>query len=116
MTIGSYPTVRGYDQNIAAGNSGFYMRNDLYVNTDGWKFLSPSVSASLQPYVFADFGMVHDRAVRQSTKAAGTGFGASYYAKRYTLSGLIGVPLVENNDVGLGDPVIQVRMDFKLFS
>jgi hemolysin activation/secretion protein len=115
MVIGSYTTVRGYDQSIAAGDSGFYMRNDLYLSTDSWSFLDPAISASLQPYLFADLGMVRDRAARQSTKAAGAGFGASYYAKRYTLSGLVGVPLVDGAGAASGNPVIQVRMDFKLF-
>jgi hemolysin activation/secretion protein len=58
-------------------------------------------------------GITRDHARGVTEKAAGFGLGLSYYHKRFTLSGTVGVPLIEDNSFGIGDPVFQVRMDVK---
>jgi len=46
-------------------------------------------------------------------KAAGLGIGLSYYHQRFTLSGTIGVSLIQNDRLRIGDPVAQLRIDLK---
>jgi hemolysin activation/secretion protein len=58
-------------------------------------------------------GLTHDRARRKTEKAAGFGMGLSWYHDRFTLSGTLGVPLVEGNRLAVGDPVLQLRLDAK---
>lgn len=117
MAVGSWSTIRGYDEIEASGDSGFYMRNDLYLNPDLWLERIPKAwheaSARWQPHVFLDFGAVRDHAARSSRYAAGMGIGASWYGDRLTAQALLAVPLIEDNDLRLGDPLFQLRVDMK---
>lgn len=118
MSLGSWSTVRGYTESAAVGDSGFYLRNDLYLASDIWASWLPehwreATAQKLQPHLFLDGGVTRDHARRETEAAAGFGIGASWYGKRLTASALVGVPLVEDNDLELGDPVMQVRMDVK---
>ncbi len=117
LSLGSYSTVRGYEASVASGDMGIYMRNDLYLTPDIWKFLPEKSAAKLaqktQTHLFLDAGLTRDRARHVTEKAAGFGVGLSYYHKRLTLSGVIGMPLVEGDKFSVGDPVVQVRMDVK---
>ena len=56
-------------------------------------------------------GITRDHARDVTEKAAGFGLGLSYYHKRFTLSGTVGVPLIQDNRFDVGDPVLQLRMD-----
>jgi hemolysin activation/secretion protein len=58
-------------------------------------------------------GLTHDRARRKTEKAAGFGMGLSWYHDRFTLSGTLGMPLVEGDRLDVGDPVLQLRLDAK---
>jgi hemolysin activation/secretion protein len=60
-----------------------------------------------------DMGLTHDLARDETEKAAGFGLGLSFYHDSFTLSGTVGVPLIEDNSFEIGDPVFQVRMDVK---
>jgi hemolysin activation/secretion protein len=117
LSLGSYSTVRGYEASVASGDMGIYMRNDLYLTPNIWNFLPEETAAKVanktQTHLFLDMGITRDHARGVTEKAAGFGLGLSYYHKRFTLSGTLGVPLIEDNSFGIGDPVIQVRMDVK---
>lgn len=117
LSLGSLSTVRGYDASVATGDKGLYMRNDLYVTPEVWKFLpqeiAKKVSSKTQTQLFLDIGITRDRARDVIERAAGIGLGLSYYNKRFTLSGTIGVPLIQNNRFDVGKPVLQLRMDMK---
>lgn len=117
LSLGSYSTVRGYEASVATGDMGVYMRNDLYLTPNIWTFLpeetASKVAIKTQTHLFLDMGITRDHARDVTEKAAGFGLGLSYYHKRFTLSGTVGVPLIEDNSFSLGDPVFQVRMDVK---
>ena len=119
MVLGSYSTVRGYNAAVASGDSGTYVRNDLYLTPDVWNFLPTALGENLaqnaQFHLFLDAGVTRDRARETTEKAAGFGLGLSYYHKRFTLSGIFGAPLMENNSFDIGDPVAQIRIDLKSF-
>ncbi|RUS63657.1 ShlB/FhaC/HecB family hemolysin secretion/activation protein [Pseudorhodobacter sp. E13] len=117
LSLGSFSTVRGYEASVATGDMGLNMRNDLYLTPNIWNFLpeeiAGKVAAKTQTHLFLDMGVTHDRARDVTEKAAGFGIGLSYYHKRFTLSGTVGVPLIEGNSFGIGDPVVQIRADVK---
>lgn len=118
MALGSHSTVRGYDLTEASGDSGLYLRNDLYLAADFWADALPgkwrqSLSSRAQPYVFFDMGLTRDNARSVTETAAGLGAGASWYGERVTASALIGVPLLEDGDLKPGDPLVQLRVDVK---
>lgn len=117
LSLGSSSTVRGYEASVATGDMGVYMRNDLYLTPNIWNLLpedsARKVAAKTQTNLFLDMGLTHDQARDVTEKAAGFGIGVSYYHKRFTLSGTVGVPLIDDNSFGIGDPVVQVRMDVK---
>jgi hemolysin activation/secretion protein len=117
LSLGSYSTVRGYEASAATGDMGLYMRNDLYLTPNIWDFLPEEavgkVVSKTQTHIFLDTGITNDHARGVSEKVAGLGFGLSYYHKRFTLSGTVGVPLIQDNSFDIGDPVFQARMDLK---
>lgn len=117
MSLGSFSTVRGYDVSVATGDMGLYMRNDLYLTPEIWSFLPDKVEGKVaqkaQTHLFLDAGVTRDRARDVTEKAAGLGVGVSYYTNRITFSGAVGVPLIEEGSLELGDPVVQVRVDLK---
>ncbi|MDG1129714.1 MAG: ShlB/FhaC/HecB family hemolysin secretion/activation protein [Paracoccaceae bacterium] len=117
MSLGSFSTVRGYENPVATGDMGFYIRNDLYLSQDIWNALpeghAAEIAARTQTHVFLDLGMTHDHARDVTEKAAGLGIGLSYYHQRFTLSGTIGVSLIQNDRLRIGDPVAQLRIDLK---
>ncbi|MDO5606060.1 MAG: ShlB/FhaC/HecB family hemolysin secretion/activation protein [Paracoccus sp. (in: a-proteobacteria)] len=118
MALGSWSTVRGYSESKAVGDSGLYLRNDLYLASDIWAGWLPgswqeSAAQRLQPHLFLDLGVTRDRARHQTETAAGAGFGMSWYGDRMTASALFGVPLISGNESQ--DPVLQIRVDRKLW-
>lgn len=117
LSLGSMSSVRGYDSAEASGDSGFYLRNDLYLNAALWNVLPDKAAAHMaqhaQPFVFIDSGMAFDRARGTRETAAGLGFGMSYHSERFTASGIVGVPLLKAGEVGIGEPVVQLRFDVK---
>ena len=117
MVVGSYSTVRGYLSPVASGDNGAYIRNDLYLPPKVWSFLPEKIGNNLaqhaQFHLFADAGLTRDRARSVTEKAASIGFGLSYYHEKYTLSGIFGAPLIEDNEFDFGNPVAQIRVDLK---
>ncbi|WP_417260172.1 ShlB/FhaC/HecB family hemolysin secretion/activation protein [Celeribacter sp.] len=117
LSLGSFSTVRGYEASVATGDMGVYLRNDLYLTPNIWNFLpeetAGKVAKKTQTHLFLDLGITRDHARDVTEKAAGFGLGFSYYHKRFTLSGTVGVPLIQDNRFDIGDPVIQLRMDVK---
>lgn len=118
MALGSYATVRGYEDPVANGDTGLYLRSDLYLDQALWMSALPATwqdgAASLQPHLFLDLGVTQDRATRRSTTAAGAGFGLSWQYGRATASGIIAIPLIDRNEtIRIGAPVIQIRLDVK---
>lgn len=109
--------MRGYEFSVAAGDMGVYVRNDLYLTPNIWNFLPEQSAAKVvqktQTHLFLDGGITYDHARGVTEKAAGFGLGLSYYHERFTLSGVVGVPLFEDGKLGIGDPVVQIRMDLK---
>lgn len=117
MSLGSLSTVRGYDAIVASGDNGAYIRNDLYLPPGLWSFL-PDAAAThmaekLQTLVFLDAGVTFDRARNLRETAAGAGVGLSYYHDHFTLSGVVGLPLVTGPTAPRGKPVAQLRVDVK---
>lgn len=117
MSLGSYSTVRGYEASVASGDQGFYLRNDLYLPPSVWTVFGEKTAEKLaqraQAHLFLDGGVVFDRARKTTESAAGMGIGFSYQQSRFTLSGLIGVPLLKANSLNLGNPILQLRLDAK---
>ena len=117
LSLGSLSTVRGYDTTVASGDTGFYIRNDLYLNKDVWNFLPDAAAAAMaqksQLHAFVDGGIVLDKARKTRERALGMGLGLSYYHKRFTASGAVSVPLIVDGKNKLGAPVLQVRLDLK---
>lgn len=118
IALGSWSTVRGYTESDAIGDSGIYLRNDLYLASDMWVAWLPeqwqeSAAQQLQPHLFLDVGVTRDNARHRTETAAGVGFGMSWYGERVTASALIGVPLIINNNFSSRDPILQLRMDAK---
>lgn len=119
ISLGSGSTVRGYTQAEASGDQGIYWRNDLYFGSDVWSFLPADaanhMAANAQLYGFFDIGATRDLARDVTERAAGFGLGMAYYNGPVTFTAVIGTPLVEDNDWGLGDPVVELRLDVKVF-
>ena len=120
LSLGSYSTVRGYERSVANGDVGFYIRNDLYLNGNIWNTFLPEKAAAkvaqkTQIHLFADAGVTYDYARQRREKIAGVGVGFSYYHKRFTLSGIVGVPLVERGQLDVGKPIGQIRIDLTVF-
>jgi hemolysin activation/secretion protein len=118
MSLGSYSTVRGYDAPIASGDSGAYLRSDLYLDHAVWTKALPDAlqgaAATVQPHLFLDLGITRDHATGRDATAAGTGIGLSWQSGRVTASGLIAVPLIDTaQKARIGAPVIQIRLDIK---
>ncbi|WP_164881833.1 ShlB/FhaC/HecB family hemolysin secretion/activation protein [Paenirhodobacter populi] len=119
LALGSYATVRGYDEPVAAGDRGAYLRTDLYLSPDFWTQIVPEqiraeVTTRMQPLLFLDVGFAHDVASSRTTRAAGIGVGVSWQFDRVTASGLVGLPLIDSrNRVHSDDPVMQIRFDVK---
>lgn len=117
MSLGSYSTVRGYVASVATGDQGFYLRNDLYLSADIWNVFGTKTAEKLAPrtqaHLFVDGGVVFDRARKTTERAAGMGIGFSYQQSRFTLSGLIGVPLIKATNIKPGRPILQLRLDAK---
>lgn len=118
ISLGSWSTVRGYASSAASGDSGVYLRSDLYLSSDLWSDWLPegwreAASQRLQPHLFLDAGMTRDNARRRTERAAGLGIGASWYGERANASALFGMPLIDGGGVKAGDPLVQVRLDVK---
>lgn len=117
LSLGSLSTVRGYESSVASGDMGLYLRNDLYLTPSVWSFLPEQtanrIAKTTQTHLFLDAGLTYDNASEETESAAGMGFGVSYAHERFTLSGTVGVPLVDNNEFEVGDPVFQFRIDAK---
>ncbi len=117
LSLGSLYTVRGYDTAIANGETGAYIRNDLYLSSNIWNTLPQKaanwIAPKAQTYLFLDAGVAYDRARDTTETAAGIGFGLSWYHKRYTISGAFGVPLVRDDRLTMGSAIAQVRVDVK---
>jgi hemolysin activation/secretion protein len=117
LSLGSLSTVRGYEASVANGDMGVYLRNDLYLTSDIWGFLPDETAARVaqktQSHVFFDMGATYDYASEKTKTAAGFGLGISYAHRRFNVSGTVGFPVVEDAEVGVGEPIFQLRVDAK---
>jgi hemolysin activation/secretion protein len=118
MALGSYSTVRGFTESVAVGDSGLFVRNDLYLAPDTWsKALPPKLAeklaTKLQPHLFLDMGVVFDNARHTQEAAGGAGIGFSWYSERVTIGGLIGIPLFSKDGGAKHEPILQLRADLK---
>lgn len=119
LSLGSYSTVRGYAETAASGDSGAWMRADLYLSPETWTTLLPAgirqeAASRMQPLVFLDAGFVHDKATGKNAAIAGLGIGLSWHFDRVTASGIVGLPLIGvDNRFDPGEPLAQIRIDLK---
>lgn len=118
ITLGSWSTVRGYTGSAASGDSGVYLRSDLYLSPDLWTGWLPqgwreTAGQRVQPHLFLDAGITRDNARRETGRAVGIGIGASWSWARLNASALLGVPLIDGSGAKAGDPLLQLRLDMK---
>jgi hemolysin activation/secretion protein len=64
-------------------------------------------------HVFFDTGIVWDAARNTREGAAGVGVGVIWSSAPFNVRGIVAVPLLEGQDLRVGDPVLQVRVDVK---
>jgi hemolysin activation/secretion protein len=118
MSLGSFSTVRGYENSVAVGDSGAVLRTDLYLDPGWWTApfsdeTAAKLAASTQVHVFFDTGIVWDEARHTREGAAGLGIGVIWSHAPFNVTGIVAVPLLEGDDLRVGDPVLQVRVDVK---
>jgi len=133
LTIGGWGSVRGFQGDEASGERGFIMRNELNLPfpaleklklvegqetppklTAGEKFYSEHLRG-LQPYLFADIGLVQNLVFEDTTHMIGAGFGIRGRMGRVTLDAAAAFPLTENNSTSFGDVQGLINVSFKLF-
>jgi hypothetical protein len=51
--------------------------------------------------------------VKRSAGAAGLGVGVIWSSTPFNVTGIVAVPLLDGEDLRVGDPVLQVRVDVK---
>jgi hemolysin activation/secretion protein len=118
MSLGSFSTVRGYENSVAVGDSGAVLRTDLYLDPAWWTApfsdeTAAKLAGSTQMHVFFDTGIVWDEARHTREGAAGVGVGVIWSRAPFNVTGIVAVPLLEGEDLRVGDPVLQVRLDVK---
>jgi hemolysin activation/secretion protein len=118
MSLGSFSTVRGYENSAAVGDSGAVLRTDLYLDPTWWTApfsdeTAAKLAASTQVHVFLDTGIVWDAARHMREGAAGLGIGVVWLKEPFNVTGILAVPLLDGQDLRVGDPLLQVRVDVK---
>jgi len=76
IVVGGEYSVRGYKENVAAGDDGWYIRNDLTLTPGRWfghNFFSP-----VQMRIFLDLGSANEKISGRKTLLSGAGFGLEY--------------------------------------
>jgi len=76
IVVGGEYSVRGYKENVASGDDGWYLRNDLTLNPGRW--FDDSAFAPLQMRLFLDLGSTHDKISGRKTMLSGAGFAFDY--------------------------------------
>ena len=120
MSVGSLSTVRGYRESAAAGDSGAYIRNDLYLDSDLWSWILPDglkaeAGRRAQVNLFLDAGMTRDHARARTDYAAGAGVGFAFYHERFTVAGQFAAPLMRDNRAIFDEIVFDISVDMKLW-
>jgi hemolysin activation/secretion protein len=64
-------------------------------------------------HVFFDAGVVWDEARHTREGAAGMGIGVIWSEEPLNVAKIVAVPLLDDQDLRVGDPVVQVRVDVK---
>ena len=118
MSLGSFSTVRGYENSVAVGDSGAVLRTDLYLDPAWWTApftdeAAAQLASSTQVHVFLDSGVVWDAARHTKEGAAGLGVGVIWSQGLFNVTGIVAVPVLEGRDLRVGDPVVQLRVDVK---
>ncbi|VVD71247.1 peptide transporter [Pandoraea iniqua] len=109
--LGGMDSVRGFTQGGIAGDSGFYMRNEVvWANAPAWQGLR------WEPYVFLDGGKAHlvAQAGWPTLIGAGAGVRAQWQFKGQTFSGelLAGRALVQPASLGPKGSVVLVTLNW----
>lgn len=118
MYLGSQTTVRGYDGSVAAGDAGVTLRNDLLVDPGIFvpkETRAPSWIGGAQASGFFDMGSVYDQSLDRWSAAAGIGIGLGYSTKRAAAKLSVALPLVGDNRLRAGSPLLQFNLTVKAF-
>lgn len=117
VSLGSETTIRGYEAAEAVGDSGFWWRNDIQAAPEQLFARSnlPAWANNLQLTSFADMGAAHSHASGKWQAAAGVGIGVGYATKRASANMTVAVPLIQDNEIKAGDPLLQLNVTFKAF-
>ena len=76
IVVGGEYSVRGYKENVATGDDGWYIRNDLIVAPG--RESNHSVFSSLRLRIFFDVGAAHDKISGRNILLSGSGLGLEY--------------------------------------
>ncbi len=76
IVVGGEYSVRGFKDDVVAGDDGGYLRNDLVLPLRYW--VRDSVFAPLSARVFLDMGLARDKATGARFHLAGGGLGLDY--------------------------------------
>ena len=111
--LGGMSSVRGFMEGGIAGDSGFYLRNELaWQNAPAWD------STRIEPYVFLDGGKAHLVAQGGWPTLAGTGVGVRAQGKyrKQLISGeiLLGQALVQPSALGKKATVLLATLNWSI--
>ncbi len=111
--LGGMSSVRGFTEGGIAGDSGFYLRNELaWQNAPAWD------GARIEPYVFLDGGKAHLNALGGWPTLAGTGIGvrAQGRYRQQAISGelLLGQALIQPCSLGKKATVLLATLNWSI--
>lgn len=89
FAIGGRYTLRGFQQSVISGDSGYYVKNDLKTSLSNLlpKKLNNLLTSRTSFGVFYDYGYVRNKVIDEVSDEgymSGTGFGFNYYGKNLT--------------------------------
>lgn len=129
LTFGGWETVRGYKGNSVSGEQGAYVRNELLgpglartlgQGESGGKASAwlPNLAGArlvLQPYAFADAGVVRNLGLNEAAALAGAGVGIKGEMGRISISAGLAIPLAGHRGTDVGDMQGMINLTLKLF-
>lgn len=99
IVLGGFYTVRGYNESVAFGDSGWYSRNELAfplrpgsIVTDGFDW-----SQHMQPYFFVDGGQVFNKSGLFEHSLGGTGLGLRIATRPVSVDITAAYPFIRNS-------------------
>lgn len=99
ISAGGKTSVRGFARNTIAGDSGFYLQNDILFPMPQLLQKGPlrEYIAAIKPFAGFDFAFVNDRALHKDNAIAGVGLGAKFAKGPITADLGLGLPLWRKN-------------------